>query len=164
MTGRALRVPKEPSLTDVHPVEKAPMLSKRSGALPTVPEAKDPSHRTRPNSAVVTIKVNKETYTVRDILRGKGPPSSPREASKQGPTLMRSKSACAVPVPRAPEPELSRVIAPSVRPLPVQPVDPLSSEPVGKPTGLRKPSPKLGFFDAVRLFSFTLFLVMPAVA
>lgn len=152
MTGRARRVPKEASLSHVHPVEKTSLLPKRTGGLPTVPEVKDPNHRTRSNAAVAPAKVNKEAYTVKDILRGKGPPSSPKAASKQGPTLMRSKSACAVPgLPRATDPGLARVNvtpAPSAPPQPVQP-----TESIGKPTGLRRPSPKLGFFDAVCSYS-----------
>ena len=148
-------------MSHVHPVEKAPTLSKRSGALPTVLEVKDPSHRTKSNAAVVPVTPRKQIYTVRDILRGKGPPSSPRVSSKQGPILMRSKSACAVPgLPRTTDSGLTRVIAPSAPPPPLPHVKP--SEPVGKPTGLRKPSPKLGFFDAVTFDPFTLLLTAVA--
>lgn len=154
MTGRARRVPKEASLSHVQPAEKTSSLPKKTGTLATVPEVKDQNHRSRSNAAVAPIKVNKEAYTVRDILRGKRPPSSPKAASKQGPTLTRSKSSCG-PAPgftRGTDPGFARVISPSAPSAPPPPVQP--AEPIGKPTGLRKPSPKLGFFDAVRSYCF----------
>ncbi|KAG0577772.1 hypothetical protein KC19_5G180600 [Ceratodon purpureus] len=136
MIGRTQRVPSEPSSSHVHPVKKAPMPSKRLAKLPTVPEVKYSSHRTKSYATVVPVKPVEGIYIARDILGGKGTPLSPREAPKKGPTLLRSKSACG-------EPGLLR--AADRGPPPVQP-----SEPVGKVTGLRKPSPKLGFFDAGR--------------
>lgn len=148
MTGRARRVLKEPSLSHVHPVDNTSLSSKKLGMLPKVPEVKDSNHRTRSNSTVGPSKTNKEP-PVRDTLRSKGPPLSPKAALAQAPTLTRSKSVCAVPgLPKATDSVYSRRIAPSA-----PPPTSLPGEPAGKPTGLRKPSPKLGFFDTGRATS-----------
>lgn len=68
-------------------------------------------------------------------------------SSTQASSLVRSKSACAIPgQPKATSLGHARGFTPSAPPPKVHPL-----EPVGRPTSLRRP-PKLGFFDVVCFF------------
>lgn len=128
--------------------KKPSIFSKKPLALPAVSDVKDPSTRARSTHAAAPM-VEKQApkgpvYTVRDMLQGKGPSLIRRDSVGQGPTLTRSKSAFSAP-------GLSRVAGAGPMRV-VQPVAPLTAEPpavAAQPTGLRKPSPKLGFFDSV---------------
>lgn len=148
LAGRLQKPASTPSSPHVPSPKKTSIFSKKPLALPAVSEVKDPSTRTRSTHAAAPI-VEKQApkgpvYTVRDMLQGKVPSSIRRDSVGQGPTLTRSKSAFSAPgLPRVAGAGPMRVI---------QPVAPLTTEPpavAAQPTGLRKPSPKLGFFDSV---------------
>lgn len=134
MTGRARRVPKEPSLSHATVLKKDTLDSNRSVAELNVPD------RMRSNMPLISVKVNDEVCTVGEVFRLRGPSPSSKIDQRQAPSLMRSKSThSGVPgLPRAADAEVARDTAPS------QSV--ASSQSLRKPSGLRKPSPKLGFF------------------
>lgn len=140
MTGRARRVPKEPSLSHATVLKKDTLDSNRSVAELNVPD------RMRSNMPLISVKVNDEVCTVGEVFRLRGPSPSSKIDQRQAPSLMRSKSThSGVPgLPRAADAEVARDTAPS------QSV--ASSQSLRKPSGLRKPSPKLGFFDTVSSF------------
>jgi hypothetical protein len=120
-----------------HTSQKTSAVSKRLGGLPTVPEVKEGSNRVQTTASDTTIN---GVFTVRDMPHANEVLSSPcMDSRKQEPRLTRSKSAMVVP-------GLVIGLSASTGDNGPTPTEPLSAD---KPSGLRKPSPKLGFFETV---------------
>ncbi|CAM6008545.1 unnamed protein product [Sphagnum balticum] len=121
---------------------KIPAASKKLKGLPAIPESKGSSNRVNNPSAPAGSE--KGTKGVRDMPHAKGgkggasPPAS-KDSSTQVPILTRSKSSISVSVLQNPAP------SPASDDVPPRTEPPYPA----KPTGLRKPSPKIGFFDSV---------------
>ncbi len=118
---------------------KIPAASKKLKGLPAIPESKGSSIRV--NNPSAPAGAEKGTKGVRDMPHAKGGKggASPPASSTQVPILTRSKSSISVSVLQNPAPSpASDDVPPRTEP----------SYPA-KPTGLRKPSPKIGFFDSV---------------
>jgi hypothetical protein len=125
------------SLQCRHTSQKTSAVPKRLGGLPTVPEVKEGSNRVHTTASDTTIN---GVFTVRDMPHAKEVLSSPcMDSRKQVPRLTRSNSAMVVP-------GLVIGLSASTGDNGPTPAEPLSAD---KPSGLRKPSPKLGFFDSV---------------
>lgn len=144
--GRGLTASSAPPSPQLSNSAKTSVFTKKLRELQKVPEVKQLGGRA--SASVGSDKATKGVYTVRDMLRGKPPPPSlsSKDTMKHVPVLTRSKSALTAPaLPRTSVHGLLKEIAPS----PTEPVY------AAKPTGLRKPSPKLGFFDSVCAASYT---------
>ncbi len=142
MTGRGQKASTPTLPEQVLSSGKIPAASKKLKGLPAIPESKGSSIRVNNPSAPAGSE--KGTKGVRDMPHAKGgkggasPPAS-KDSSTQVPILTRSKSSISVSVLQNPAPSPAN-----------DDVPPRTEPPYpAKPTGLRKPSPKIGFFDSV---------------
>ncbi|CAM6064207.1 unnamed protein product [Sphagnum tenellum] len=124
----------------VHTSGKPFALPKRPRGLPTVPAVKDPIKRVDSSAAFGSDTTIKGVFNVRNLFHAKDTSSATCTASKmQVPSIPRSKSA-------TPPPGLVKCLPGSIQDAMLPPAEAFHT---GKPSGLRKPSPKLGFFDSV---------------
>ncbi|CAK9859096.1 unnamed protein product [Sphagnum jensenii] len=124
----------------VHTSGKPFAVPKRPRGLPTVPAVKDPIKRVDSSAVFGSDTTIKGVFNVRNLFHAKDTSSATCTASKmQVPSIPRSKSA-------TPPPALVKCLPGSIQDAMLPPAEAFHT---GKPSGLRKPSPKLGFFDSV---------------
>jgi len=126
----------------VHTSGKTFAVPKRPRGLPTVPAVKDPIKRVDSSAVFGSDTTIKGVFNVRNTFHAKDTSSPTCTASiKQVPSIPRSKSATLPP-------GLVKCLPGSIQDAVLPPAEAFHT---GKPSGLRKPSPKLGFFDSVRI-------------
>ncbi len=126
----------------VHTSGKTFAFPKRPRGLPTVPAVKDPIKRVDSSAVFGSGTTIEGVFNVRNMFHANDTSSPTCTASKkQVPSIPRSKSA-------TPPPGLVKCLPGSIQDAVLPPAEAFHT---GKPSGLRKPSPKLGFFDSVRI-------------
>ncbi|KAH8949006.1 hypothetical protein BDL97_10G007700 [Sphagnum fallax] len=125
----------------VHTSGKPFAVPKRPRGLPTVPAVKDPIKRVDSSAVFGSDTTIKGVFNVRNLFHAKDTSSATCTASKmQVHSIPRSKSA-------TPPPGLVKCLPGSIQDAMLPPAEAFHT---GKPSGLRKPSPKLGFFDSAQ--------------